>query len=388
MNKITVFLAVCIMFLLVPFVSAIGVSRMHLDNDMADVANGQNYNMKFNIQNNENKTKEVTFFVETQTPMTINNDGRTFQKSYTMEPFSNKNVDVSFSSNKNAIYKVRYSVSEGGSGTGIKMSFGTSDTFDIRVGNATGYQNFDIPLLYPGFTLLTDSFDVNDVRDLVISSGNIEVSFAGQIINLTGFDPKYVSFGSKSVYINTTGFPQLSKKAVLYFYRTGSDYTIYNNGTECLLNQCKNQNYVSKRLSFEVNPFSGEYSVASSDPAPTTTGSGGGSSGGGGLISPTVNATVQNSTVPAATTTTVPEEKKEEVIGTPAVQPPVLTDKKVTTPPAEAKNNPVQEDPFESFRNSLPEPKVLLITSIISSFILLILSGSLLFYVKMNGVTL
>jgi hypothetical protein len=293
-------------------VYAIGVARPYFFNNTILLDKGQSYDVAFQVQNGENVSKSIGFTVKSTSPMQINSDGQDFVTDFTLGPRSRSDIGIEFMSNTEGRYEIKYAVKEIQSDSGLVFDFSTGDSFFIQVGNRTNVSSIGINLTYPGFTLLTDSVDITDAEDLVIMCPQVEVDFTGRIVDLTSFRPEYVQCGSKSIYLNTTWMPSFSQRAVIRFYSVKSLYTIYNNGSECSLSNCKFISYQSKRLSFEVPKFNGNYSIIDKAEEPSITipigSSKSSSSTSGGVIPPRNTTSVaKNLTNITSVSTTKPK---------------------------------------------------------------------------------
>jgi hypothetical protein len=361
---------------------SLGVSRPYLDDNTISLDINETGRIEFSIQNEENTTKSVMLTFETQVPMKFNGGNNSYSVSSVMNASSSFSVPLNFSSTEDGLYRVKYKLSEAaGSGSGISFSFSSSDYFYIRVGTGNFSKSIGIPLVYPGYTFVTNSDNASKIEDLIIQAGRVEVDFRGKTLDLRGFNGSYIKFTDKSVFINSSAMPTFNQKAKIVFYNIKSEYKIYRDGVECSYPACKVLSYQSRKLTVEVSGFS-KYEIVDSDPPEKKTETKTSSSG--GTIPPRNYTTPRNQTSQANSTV---KSDPVPVVNPPVVNPPVVT-QPPPTPPANSGQEPQiinnQQPPQQIVPTVSQEAKDLLSTMLILQFILLVLMGSLLFYYYRN----
>jgi len=326
MRKLIVY---CIVFvLLCSFSLSLGVARPFISANTALAGDSQDYIMKFQLQNGESVSKNMLFSISTQSPGMISEtnsfvNNSAFQKMYVLQPRSMTPIEIHFKGT-NGVYRVDYSYSEAASGNGsVKFDTKTSDYFLVKAGDGDYSYALGIPVVYSGFSLITSAIDPKSVTDLQISKldGTMSIDFRGDNIDLTGFKEQYISFGTRTVTINSAAFPNLNKPAKITMYQVQSPYKIYKDGVECPNNICSVISYSSSRLVFSVNGFS-TYEVKYVPvvnntpiinntpviPTPSSNPSSGGGGSSGGII-PSRNITPVNPIRPIIPNVPIPQRE-------------------------------------------------------------------------------
>lgn len=233
------------------------VSIQDMENKTVYTNVSDDIDVSFQISNTFNETRNVTFMLNSPSPMEIDNDEAQHNETFELDPLANKAVNIEFDSEVVGNFRVDYAVDDGNNVS--------SDYFFVQVGNTTDIQYIGIALEYPGFVLSTDSNDEQVVEDLIIQCSRIEVDFSRVTLNLTGFKKQYVKCERDSVWLDVKNMPTFRQKAYLKFYSILPDYVIYFNDSECGYRECEFESYASRRLVFHVDEFDGEYRVDSKE---------------------------------------------------------------------------------------------------------------------------
>lgn len=363
--------------------TALGVSRPYEKDNTYEVDANETLELTFGLQNMDSKSAQLIFKIESQYSMEIEG-GEFFEKQYTLDPGEMKDVEIEFYAEEEGLYRVDYSYAESCSSGDICFDVEVADVFFIQVGDDDTYWGFDIPLIYDGFRLYTESMSASNVNDLEIVSedGLVEVDFSGSSIDLRDFDESYVSFGTRKVTLNSNSFPDFDNEAIITMYQVNDNYVIYKDGSKCSSSVCDLISYGNKRLRFEVDGFSTyevkyEVEEEEEEPAPSS-GSSGGGGGGGGIIPPREDIEeVEVNDVPEPI-----EVVKEEK--------PVDVGNLINAPnPFESgeKKEVEKIDDTKKTNTLSAEAKTLLTRVLILGALSLIITGGLLFYYKKDQKT-
>ena len=183
------------------------VSIQDMENKTVYTNVSDDIDVSFQISNTFNETRNVTFMLNSPSPMEIDNDEAQHNETFELDPLANKAVNIEFDSEVVGNFRVDYAVDDGNNVS--------SDYFFVQVGNTTDIQYIGIALEYPGFVLSTDSNDEQVVEDLIIQCSRIEVDFSRVTLNLTGFKKQYVKCERDSVWLDVKNMPTFRQKVYL-----------------------------------------------------------------------------------------------------------------------------------------------------------------------------